>query len=61
MLIKFSSLRRKMLFYATALFCLPLFVCISFSYIYLHRENINNQYLQQQNMLIMCFVLPAGV
>ena len=54
MLIKFSSLRRKMLFYATALFCLPLFVCISFSYIYLHRENINNQYLQQQNMLIMC-------
>lgn len=54
MLIKFSSLRRKMLFYATALFCLPLFVCISFSYIYLHRENINNQYLLQQNMMIMC-------
>lgn len=54
MLPQFSSLRRKMLFYSTALFCIPLFVCISFSYIYLHRENINNQYLMQQNMLIMC-------
>lgn len=47
-------MQRRVLFFSAAFFCIPLFIYMCFSYIYLHRDHINNQYLLQQNTLNFC-------
>ena len=51
MSLGFSSIRRQTLFYAIVFFVASLCTSLGISYYYLHRENITDQYLYQQNVL----------
>lgn len=51
MSLGFSSIRRQTLFYAIVFFVASLCTSLGISYYYLHRENVTDQYLYQQNVL----------
>ncbi len=51
MSLGFSSIRRQTLFYAIIFFVASLCTSLGISYYYLHRENVTDQYLYQQNIL----------
>ena len=54
MSLGFSSIRRQTLFYTMVFFVASLFTSVGISYYYLHRENVTDQYLLQQNTLNFC-------
>ena len=54
MRLGFSSIRRQTLFYAIVFFVASLCTSVGVSYYYLHRENVIDQFLLQQNTLNFC-------